>query len=146
VPAPHRRQQSVIDRHVIARHSIGGESLLERLAALPAVEIPGAAHGLDSLFDRIHDEPRAAVIDQLGHGPVVPRDGGRPSRQAFDDHHAERLGPVDREQQRSGASEQGPLLLFRDFAQELDAIRMKQRLDDLGEVLLIDLVHLGRDL
>ena len=42
---------------------------------MPAVEIPGAAHGLDGLFDRIHDEPCAAVIDQLGHGTMVPRDG-----------------------------------------------------------------------
>ena len=56
-----------------------------------------AATASSSLVD---DAPGHAFVDHLGHRAAAPRDHRRAAGHRLDHHEAERLGPVDREQQR----------------------------------------------
>src|SRR5690606_36395913 len=62
-----------------------------------------------------------------------------------DHHKAERLGPVDGEQQRSGIAQKRLLLVIADLTDILDPRRGKQGPNDRIEVLAIHLVDLGGD-
>ena len=58
----------------------------------------------------VHDEAGHAVVDHLGHRAAVERDHRRAAGHRLDHHQAERLRPVDREQQRVGARQECRLL------------------------------------
>ena len=58
----------------------------------------------------VHDEAGDAVVDHLGDRAAAERHHRRAAGHRFDHHQAERLGPVDGEQQRRGAAEEVALL------------------------------------
>jgi hypothetical protein len=64
----------------------------------------------------------------------------------IDHHQAERLGPVDRQQQGMRAAEESGLFGIADLADHFHARAVHHRLDDGVEILLVDAIHLGGDL
>ena len=65
-------------------------------------------------------KPVSAIVDHLGHRAAVERDHRRAAGHRLDHHQAERLRPVDREQQRMRAGQERRLLAVVDLADELD--------------------------
>ena len=108
---------------------------------------PTRCGGRDRLVDVLDQEAGPGVVDDFGRRSATEGDHRCAAGHRFDHHHAERLGPVDRKQQRRRFAEELGLLLLIDLADELDPrIAVDHRLDALGPVVLIDAVDLGRDL
>ena len=64
----------------------------------------------------------------------------------FNHHQAERLRPVDGEQQRQGAGEKRALGNIVDFSDELDLRSFDERGDGLFKIILVRAVDFGSDL
>ena len=77
----------------------------------------------------VADETRDAVVEDLGNRAAANGHDRRATGERLDHHQAERLGPVDREQQRPGATEKRALLRLGDLAAVLDERMVQQRLD-----------------
>jgi hypothetical protein len=69
------------------------------------------------------------VIDDFRDGAPSKGDHRGPVGHCFDEHEAERFGPIDREEQRDGVAKEGPLVAVADLADELDQRVFEQRLD-----------------
>jgi len=94
---------------------------------------------------RCREESRATVASSSGTEPQGPRDHRRAARHRLDHHEAERLRPVDGEQQRAGAAEEGGLADVLDLPDEFDERIVEERRDDALDVLAIVCVDLGGD-
>src|SRR2546428_3412375 len=70
----------------------------------------------DQLVDGIGQEADLSVTHDLGNGAARAGHHRRPARERLDHRQPERLGPVDREEQRQRISEQAPLLGVADLA------------------------------
>ena len=131
---------------VILGHPSGGEALLEARADHAPVKRSQPFHRSDGAGHVIHEEAGPAVFDHLGHRAAPIRDHRRAAGHRFDHHQPERLGPVDRKQERAGLTQECALVRFADLAHELDQRVAQQGPDDLVEISLIDAIDLGRDL
>src|SRR5205823_1828387 len=139
-------RNALIEVEIVERHSPRGEAGLEQAAdasSIEGLEVLRRRHGLGHTR---YDEPRDAVLDDFGHRTTVEGDNRRAAGHRLDHHEAERLGPVDREEQPDGTPEEITLLLLADFANELDDISIfAQHRPDLGLVIgEIGIVYLGR--
>ena len=114
-------------------------------AAFLAAQLVQARHRGHHLVDGLAQETADAVAQHLGHRAAPHRDHRRAARQGLGHHQAERLGPIDREQQRRGAAQQLGFVLLVYFAHELNLIPAKNRLDLAVPVILVDRIDLGRD-
>jgi hypothetical protein len=115
-----------------------------------------AANGPAGAFDRVHasqrlhgpldriDDPAGDTgLEQLGHRAPGPCQHRRAARERLDHDHAERLGPVDREEQRTSAAEQRGFLRFSDLA-EIGDVRLRHQFGDLRfEIRAIRRVDFG---
>ena len=114
-------RQSAIDVQVVVGHAGGVEPLLERLAAVvPARAIatrPTASTASSTLSTT---KPVTPSSIDLGHRAAAQGDDRRAARHRLDHHQAERLRPVDREQQGVGVAEEVVLRRAADLADELD--------------------------
>ena len=130
---------------MIRGHPAYAEAALEHGAAAAAIEQVHLPCGIDRLLDRVDDKTCDAVIDDFGNRPAAKRDHRHATRQRLDHDKTEWLRPVDRKEQRHGASEEIALLLLIDLADELDQ-RVAQQMPNLPlEVSAIGWIHLGRD-
>src|SRR2546425_10631585 len=91
-----------------------------------------------SLVDGIGQEADLSVTHDLGNGAARAGHHRRPARERLDHRQPERLGPVDREEQRQRISEQAPLLGVADLADGLD-----QRMTELGPDLPLGVLAVG---
>src|SRR6266568_2458804 len=74
------------------------------------------------------------------------RSTARAARHRLDRHQPEGLRPVDRHEERDRAAQEWRFLGVADLADVLDMGLRHERPDLLLEIVLIDAVHLGRDL
>src|SRR5215207_2015993 len=74
---------------------------------------------------------------------MTPGNNRGTCRHRLNHNKAERLRPVDGEQQGKRVAEETALLLLIDLADELDEGRVEKRPDHLIEIILINLVHFG---
>jgi hypothetical protein len=85
------------------------------------------------------------VLDDFRHRSAAPRDH-RGASHRFDQHQAERLWPVDREQHGLGLPQERRLVTLADLTHEFHQRIVKQGLDYRLKILLVDAIDLGRDL
>src|SRR5437762_919336 len=88
---------------------VNAAALLERLAYCQAVELIKLENRPYRLVFGIHNEAGFPVLDDLGNRPAAPSDHRRSTSHGFDQHQTKRLGPIDREQESIGISEESGL-------------------------------------
>ena len=130
------REQPRVGGLVRGHERLAPEPLLHRAAALGRVDLVDARERLHHLVGGLDDEPRAAVLDHLGHRPLAHGDHGRAAGERLDHHEAERLRPLDGEQRAAGALVELDLGLVVDLAAEVDVVG-EVRLDLRGEELAL---------
>src|SRR5882757_11529085 len=139
--------QPAIDRDVVASHAAGGETLLEARADLLAREPPElVVDGFGCGNLAVDDETGQAMLDDLRYRATAIGNHRRAARHRLDHHQAERLGPVDRHEQRPRPAQEFGLVRIADLADVLDARKSQQRTNLPLEIVAVDTVHLGRDL
>src|SRR5690606_29969276 len=105
-----------------------------------------AADLADGLLDAVHHVAGYAVLDDLGNRAVPEGKHRRAAGHGLDHNEPERLGPVDREQQRARIAQEPALAALVDLADEFDAGLIQQRCNLALEIRLVDAVDLRRDL
>ncbi len=90
-------------------------------------------------------KPVSAVVDHFGHRAAIERDDRRAAGHGLDHHQAERLRPIDRNEQHDGAAQEFRFLLVGDLADIFDIARFDHRLDLFVEIVLVHPVDLGGD-
>ena len=96
-----RFHQAAIDREIVERHAARREALLEPaggFACATAARRRSTAPIAPALV--LDDEAGHAFVDDLRHRAAVEGDDRRAARHRLDHHQTERLGPIDRHQQR----------------------------------------------
>ena len=137
--------QRSVDLDVAPRHCQRGVTLLEDAATAAAIDFSNRARRGDCAGLVVHDESCNAVFHDFADGPAAIGDDGRSAGKSFDHHQAERLRPVDREQQRSRIANEVVLLVLTDLAGEVDQRMRQQGLYLAIEVALVERVDLGGD-
>src|SRR5580704_8403676 len=97
------------------------------------------------LIDAVNDKPSDAMIDDLRNGTSSKGDHRGPVGHRFDEHQAERFGPIDRKGQRYRVAQESLLVAVADLTDELDQRIFEQRLDPGPVINTISLVDLRRD-
>src|SRR5262249_36498404 len=135
-----------VGAQVVGDHALGREALLDVAAALHGLEEIGLLERGGHGAVVVDDDPTAAVLDHLRHGPPPRGDHRRAAGHRLDHHEAEGLLPLDREQRRARVLEQLDLLAVRDLAEVFDLF-VEVGLDELVEVvLLLEILLLPREL
>src|SRR5262249_7067758 len=134
--------EGIVYGSVVARHAVRRKPLLEALAHAGAIEALRLIHSSHGIVDRRDDVACHARIDDFGYRSAAPGNDGRYARHGFYHVEAERLRPVDREDERGRIAEKRRLLRFIDFTDELDAGSSQERLHALFEIRLVLPVHL----
>ncbi|CAM2163741.1 hypothetical protein BO443_120084 [Burkholderia orbicola] len=143
---PGCRAKRFVSLDVTLRHCLRAETRVETLADRGARQAVDPVQRADRALHVLDDEAGHAVLDHFRHGAAVERDDRRAAGHRLDHHQAERLRPVDREQQRLRAGQERRLLCFVDLADEFDVRLAEQRLDHFLEVVGVGLVDLRGDL
>src|SRR5882757_1898723 len=139
--------QPAIDRDVVASHAAGGETLLEARADLLAREPPElVVDGFGCGNLAVDDETGQAMLDDLRYRATAISNHRRAARHRLDHHQAERLGPVDRNQQGDRAAEELRLIGVADLADIFDVGRGHHRADFFIVIIAVGPVDLGGDL
>src|SRR4030095_11325625 len=107
---------------------------------------PRRLTALPELLDRVHDESSTAGLDEFGYRAAGTGDHRRAAGHRLDHNEAEWLRPVDREQQRHGASQEAGLRRVVDLAEKLDQGIVEQRADFTLEVAGISRMDFCGDL
>jgi hypothetical protein len=123
---------------VLPGHHPGCKALLDHLAAPAPVDTIDVFGRRDSLLLVLDDKPGHPFIDDLGHRPVRVGDHGRATSHRFDHDQAERLGPVDRHQQRPRVADEIVLRLLADLADECHQRIVQQGFDHGLEIFAVD--------
>ena len=97
------------------------------------------------LIHRVDDGARDALVDDFRNGTMAESKDGRAARHGLDHHQAERLRPIDREQERLRLAQEFGLAALIDLADELDPRIPQQRCDRFAEIVFVDLVDFGGD-
>src|ERR1700722_15166293 len=112
-----------IDPHVIARHAMRGEALLETASHLAAIQC-GHLHRSDTgLIDIVDDHAGDALVAHPPARAGAIGEYGGSARHCLDHDEAEWFRPTDRKHQRSGVPQERPFLFLVDLADEFDAPR-----------------------
>ena len=98
------------------------------------------------LIHCIHDGAGDALVDDFRNRTTAECKDGRAARHRLDHHQAERLRPIDREQEGLCLAEESGLASLIDLADELDPRIAQQRCDLVAEIGFVGLVDLGGDL
>src|SRR5258706_15839128 len=91
-----------IDIEIIADHTGGAEALFEHPPAIFPAEAGHAREAPRGLLDGLDDKTGDAVVDHFGHRAAAESDRRRTAGHRLDQHHPERLGPIDRKNLRVG--------------------------------------------
>src|SRR5262249_33274874 len=140
--------QAAVYVQIVASHAGHIEALLElapALGAIDALDLLDRDYRVVYAFD---DEASHAVGDDLRHASIVPRDHRRAAGKRFRHHQAERLRPVDGEEQRAGVAEELILFGAAHLAYEFGERRglLQERLNGIAEVVVIHGIDARRDL
>src|SRR5690348_15455998 len=100
----------VVDGDVVLHHARDREAAQEGAADGGAVEAVEAAERINRAGDVLDDIAADTLIDDFRHRAAAVSHNRRAARHRLDHRQAERLRPVDREDQRPGADEQ-PVLV-----------------------------------
>src|SRR5262245_1050078 len=112
-------QKPFIDAHVVFRHARGVKASFEHLPAATAIKTRQTSDRARR-FLHILDDETGAVFHNFRHGAVGPCDHRRAAGHRLDHHQAERLRPINREEQRIRPAQKFLLLLTADLADEFD--------------------------
>src|SRR5260370_15713617 len=140
------RDQTAVDIKIILGHPPRGEAFLKDPSDAGAIQMMQTLGSTYRLFLVIDDKTGDAVVADLGNRAVAERDHRRAARHRLDHGETEGLAPGDRKQQCRGVAKELRLLCVVDLPDELDMGCGAHRLDALDEILLGDLVPLGRPL
>ena len=132
-------------RDVICSHPSCREAFLEPLAHPPAIEFPQPFYGFNSLLFVIDHKTGDAFVDYLGDRARAKSDNGRAACHRFDHDQAERFGPIDGKEQRSGSRQKRLLRLVIHFAGEPNLRAVDLRFEPLLEIAPFAARQLGRD-
>src|SRR6266480_7220945 len=142
-----RLHQAAIDGEIVERHPPCGEARLKLLSDGMPAEPGEAIDGADRAGLILHDEAGQTLVDDLGHRATVIRNYRRTACHRFDHDEAERLWPVDRDQQPNRAAEEVRFFVVADFADVFDQrVALDQRTNEFIVVLLVGPIDLRRDL
>src|SRR5437764_2462405 len=122
---------------ILAPHPLGREALLEAGPYTASIELAEPSDGVDRLRLPLDDEPGDALVDHLRHRAGSKRDDRRTAGHRLDHDQAERLGPIDGEQQGCGTRQKLLLGLVVDLADQLDFLAVDLWLEALLEVALL---------
>ena len=101
--------QAAVDGEIILRHAPRGETLFETLPDLFARQMTETVDSADSAIIVLDDESSQAIFDDFRHRAAIERDHRRAAGHGFDHHQAERLRPIDRNQQSDRAAQEIPI-------------------------------------
>src|SRR2546427_3051958 len=113
-------QRGLVHTLVGTDHRRDAETLLELAPARRPAERRDADRGGGHLLLRLAEEAGSTVAHDLRHRASGPRDHRGATGERLDQCEAERLRPVDREEERERLSQELALLAIVDLAQELD--------------------------
>jgi hypothetical protein len=85
-------EQLLIERHVVVRHDLGGETAFEHVADAPSIKRGDLGDGRDGGIFGFNDPTSDTILDHFRHGATRPRDHRRATGHGFDHHQPERLG------------------------------------------------------
>ena len=139
--------QAAIHGKIIERHAACREAGLELFADGGPVQRRKAIDHRDGAGFIFHHETGEADVDDLrDRSPVIGEDR-RTAGHRLDHDEAERLGPINRNQQADCAAEEVRLLAIRDLADEFDQrTGLDERCNQLVVLLLIGAIDLCRNL
>src|SRR5882757_4479959 len=109
-------EQRTVERNIIRGHACGRESLLELSSNSVTVERNHAWEHPHRLIHSIDDGARDPLVDDFRNGTMTESKDGSAARHRLDHHQAERLGPVDREQERQRIAQELGLAALIDLA------------------------------
>src|SRR5438105_14263428 len=138
-------RHAVVNPQVILGHAAGTEALFEGFATARTDHSRHLTHGLNRLFDAGHNKSRDPFLHDFRHGAVWPGDDRRAASQGLDHDQAERLRPIDREEERQRPGHQILLVLAANLADKFYEWIVEEGLDLVVEIILIGLVDLGRN-
>ena len=139
-------KQSLIHVEVALRHDSIGESRLEFLSTSAAADFPQAFDCIHHLGLSLAQKSRCSIAENFGDRASTSRDDGSPAGQGLDHHQTERLGPIDREEQRRGSPEQLCFGSVADLAEKLNVGHgLEKRADLRLEVCPVSGIDLRRD-
>src|SRR6202035_5097204 len=139
--------QAAIGGEIVERHAARGEARLELLADRVPAQIRQAIDGCDRAGLVLDDEAGEAVVDDLGDRAAIVGDDGRAARHRLDHHEAERLRPIDWDEQPDRAAQKSRFLVVADFSDVLDQRAVvDQRTYEFIVIILVGAVDLGGDL
>ena len=139
------RNELFVDRQIPIDHAVDRKPAGDELAACrPGGE--AAPDALRHLFNVAADKSVHAILDNLFDGSAGERENRRAARHRFDHDEAERLLPLNREEERPRSREQ-PIFLRRiRFADVLDLAAVDVWSDFVLPVGLEDRLDLAGDL
>jgi hypothetical protein len=139
-------KQRTVDRNIVFGHARGGKPLLEASPNGASIERNHSREYPHRLVHSFNDGAGDALVDDFRNRPMAESKHGRTARHCLDHHQAERLRPIDREQERLRLAQEFGLAALIDLADELDPWIAQQRYDLFAEIGFIDLVDFGGDL
>ena len=139
-------EQRTVDRNIVRGHARGRKSFFEPSPDGAAIERNHSREHPHRLIHRINDGARDALVDDFRNGALAECKYRCAARHRLDHHQAERLRPIDREQERPRLAQEFGLAALVDLADELDPRVAQQRRDLFAEIGFIDLVDFGGDL
>ena len=140
------REKLLVDSHIRLGHLRCREARLELASDPLAAHDASTVHRAHRLIHRFDDDAGDAVVHHFRNRAGAPGDDRRARRHRLDHDEAERLRPVDGEEERERIAEEARLGVIVDLADELDQRIGEQRLDDRPEVVLVRFVDLRSDL
>lgn len=111
-----------------------------------AVQLREAADRGDGAGFILDDEAGQALIYDLGNGAAIVRDDRGAACHRFNHDEAERLRPVDGNEQPDRTTEEVRFFMISDFADVIDERVVHQRANDSVVIVLIGPIDFCRDL
>src|SRR4030088_253066 len=138
--------QAAIGGEIVERHAAPGEAGLKLLSDGRSAQARQPINGADRTGFILDDKAGQALIDDLGDRATVICNDRRPACHRFDHDEAERLGPIDRQQQPDRATEGGGFFVVADLADIFDERVIHQRANNFIVIFLVGSIDLRGDL